>query len=1433
MRTSPEHVAVTTSYSVRFHSVAEAKRAAPYDVVEAHLARAFATTRWAAGGASGDALAGALDDVPKDVEALIARARGEVRSPSDEKWWTPWFDAYRAELDDRLAFHDHEAIDVPAGVVFAVSASSSDPLGDATRMTEDGSSWPGGLPNQPLLERAGDVDVFARHYVLVHDARDATATREAVAAKERILADAFGDAKVSVLPVNSSSSFSSSPHDDDIWTAHLERRMITAANASGAITIDETVKRGALLSKEDVAAHARVVKEYVAGSLLKSMEKRSRAANEKIAATRKGLKNQLKSFWGRSTGASVKTEGDGAYTPASQESQIRVAADLAFFLGDYETAASHYRLIQSDYKADKAWKRLAATQEALGHALVMCKPQQWAAEGPPFRESRREAAAAFEAAAACYARANVHAAGGGQTVAPPGTPPPGGGGGGGGGGGVPGGTGTPGPAFAPPTPTPGGVAAVAAVVAPPAGAFDSVAERTLWATRAAYAHAALLTACGSDREAAIPLTRASAEEAQTHARAALSLEAAATAYLRADPPMARKYAIHAVLAGHRYNQAGLRANAIRCYAGALPVYERRRDAGPGAGKRRGVGWNKAREHLHFALGRQVAHAGDFARARAYFRALLECATTQTAATQATYLREYLYVVQQSYGGQSGAGASAIEETPLPSVDVGDARVTFHDGHVYASDSSFAAKDSISSDTWKVLENDDGLVPAGLQGGGATWLDKPREKGAEQRGVCAAGEAVVVAITLRNPLKVPLDVSDLRLTCEFKGADDADVADAGAVATPSSSATLAPLETATIDARCSPSKPGMLKIVGATWTTCGVAKCAMTFDVRAPRTRATGGAHGGWARDVPRHKRLAFTVAATTPTLDAFLYGAPAATREGATIRVALRIRNVSSCIAHRVRVRLPGRGVLLPVDAADVVGEVVAKGDGGDGDGDAADAFSSGAKPRKAGGPAPPPPPTPSTRPGKVFAPPGWATLAPGAEVTMPLWFHASAAAARASSDGAIALPIVVCYEPPWPAPPLLKFRTTRLLAGIRVAPSLSVAASALPAASHPAARVLRLVTAAAANGVGDDTTKTAASYALRSVSLVDRRGEPRRGVRVTAMGGAAAARVVAPGQRWDTILLVEPTADDGSSSSSSSVAFGGGGEGGAESAPVERVHAAIGAGGGRRRGGGGGGGVLADADVVVRWDEISPAPNAVATSGSHHLYATADGGGWDASAPTKERPRRSRVARGGDDAAAGAFDVTWTLEGPSVATLPPRESSSSSPSSSATVPIVLRAHNPAPYAVDLTFEASAPAAASAWGPIDGAGVGGWTTGAPATPPPPPTPAAAPPSASIFPGRAWMWTGAVRRTVAVAPGETTEMRLSVDVFEPGTFALGEYAVSWGRAEASGDADAAANANRNNVLGGGVTAAAKVMKRTGGPAMACNAPFILSVAAAAA
>ena len=127
----------------------------------------------------------------------------------------------------------------------------------------------------------------------------------------------------------------------------------------------------------------------------------------------------------------------------------------------------------------------------------------------------------------------------------------------------------------------------------------------------------------------------------------------------------------------------------------------------------------------------MAHAGALLAAGTYFRQLLECANQQPATTQATYLREYLYVAQcaaeaaaaaavaergnvgdvsgnedrvaETEAGVGAAAASsadvgtdavaavlqsgADEGLPLPAIDVGDVHVHFQDGHSSSSNSA--------------------------------------------------------------------------------------------------------------------------------------------------------------------------------------------------------------------------------------------------------------------------------------------------------------------------------------------------------------------------------------------------------------------------------------------------------------------------------------------------------------------------------------------------------------------------------------------------------------------------------------------------------------------------------------------------------------------------------------------------------------------------
>lgn len=89
-----------------------------------------------------------------------------------------------------------------------------------------------------------------------------------------------------------------------------------------------------------------------------------------------------------------------------------------------------------------------------------------------------------------------------------------------------------------------------------------------FATRATLLSAECLKGRGLYGEAAKQLIRMTSEDSDL--RSALLLEQAAYCFI--GPKMMRKYAFHAVLAGHRFSKAGQRKHSLRCYQQAYQVY---------------------------------------------------------------------------------------------------------------------------------------------------------------------------------------------------------------------------------------------------------------------------------------------------------------------------------------------------------------------------------------------------------------------------------------------------------------------------------------------------------------------------------------------------------------------------------------------------------------------------------------------------------------------------------------------------------------------------------------------------------------------------------------------------------------------------------------------------------------------------------------------
>ena len=81
-----------------------------------------------------------------------------------------------------------------------------------------------------------------------------------------------------------------------------------------------------------------------------------------MSASRRGLRNQIKSLWFGKSKEESEASTPGAYTHRSPESQIRQLADSAMMLQDVQVALDNYKLLAGDYRKDKAWKHFAAAQ---------------------------------------------------------------------------------------------------------------------------------------------------------------------------------------------------------------------------------------------------------------------------------------------------------------------------------------------------------------------------------------------------------------------------------------------------------------------------------------------------------------------------------------------------------------------------------------------------------------------------------------------------------------------------------------------------------------------------------------------------------------------------------------------------------------------------------------------------------------------------------------------------------------------------------------------------------------------------------------------------------------------------------------------------------------------------------------------------------------
>ncbi|XP_054981864.1 trafficking protein particle complex subunit 8 isoform X1 [Sorex araneus] len=300
--------------------------------------------------------------------------------------------------------------------------------------------------------------------------------------------------------------------------------------------------------------------------------------------------------------------------------------------------------------------------------------------------------------------------------------------------------------------------------------YRDICKNMVLAERCVLLSAEILKSQSKYSEAAALLIRLTSEQntwkgMDSDLRSALLLEQAAHCFINMKSPMVRKYAFHMILAGHRFSKAGQKKHALRCYCQAMQVYK-------------GKGWSLAEDHINFTIGRQSFTLRQLDNAVSAFRHILINESKQSAAQQGAFLREYLYVYK-NVSQLSPDGP--LPQLPLPYINSSATRVFFgHDRRPADGEKQAATHvsldqeyDSESSQQWRELEEqvvtvvNKGVVPSYFH---PTQYCLNSYSDNSRFPLAVVEEPITVEVAFRNPLKVPLLLTELSLLWKFHPKD---------------------------------------------------------------------------------------------------------------------------------------------------------------------------------------------------------------------------------------------------------------------------------------------------------------------------------------------------------------------------------------------------------------------------------------------------------------------------------------------------------------------------------------------------------------------------------------------------------------------------------------------------------------------------------------
>ncbi|KAL8527010.1 hypothetical protein ACS0TY_016031 [Phlomoides rotata] len=537
-------------------------------------------------------------------------------------------------------------------------------------------------------------------------------------------------------------------------------------------------------------------------------------------------------------------------------------------------------------------------------------------------------------------------------------------------------------------------------------------------TRCGIWWAEMLKARDQFKDAAGVYFRISGEEPL---HSAVMLEQAAYCFLLSTPAMLRKYGFHLVLSGDLYKKYDQIKHAIRTYKGALSVFK-------------GTAWSHIRDHVHFHIGKWYAILGVFDEAIKHMLEVLACGH-QSKATQELFLKDFFQIIQET------GKTFEVLRLQLPVINFSSIKVVFEDHRTYASSSAVSVGESL----WQSLEEE--MIPS-LSGTKTNWLElKPKilPKKYKESNVCIAGEAIKVEVSFRNPLQIPISISNVSLICKHSAECDEPESDNGSLVEYQNGTELRTLsvnggssldtslfnlseadismlggENILVQLTVTPKVEGTLKLVGVRWKLSGSVIGVCNFDSDIIRKKV---AKGKRKPKQPVKDNLQFLVIKSLPRLEGEIHDLPGTVYAGDLRRITLELRNPSKISVKNLKMRI-SHPRFLNIAAQEVMNlefpTCLIKHE------------SSSQSSKQADTPE-----ASST----VYVFPETTSSSWEIPAKWPLWF-------RAAADGNISLCITIYYEME-DGSSVITYRTLRMHYNVEVLPSLEVSLRISPSPSR------------------------------------------------------------------------------------------------------------------------------------------------------------------------------------------------------------------------------------------------------------------------------------------------------------------------------------------------------------------------------------------------